>query len=115
MGKKAAFVAGGMVGYLLGTRTGRARLQDALDAARAAWLDPRVQESVADATQRAGVAARAAWEDPRVTGAVSDLGQRAGDFARAKAPDVKDAVSGAARAAADRLRSRADRATSSGS
>ena len=115
MGKKAAFVAGGVVGYLLGTRTGRARLQDALDAARAAWQDPRVQETVTDAAQRAGDAARTAWEDPRVKEAVSDLGQRAGDFARAKAPEVKDAVTGAARAAAGTLRAQAYRSSSSGS
>ena len=115
MGKKAAFVAGGVVGYLLATRTGRARVQDALDAARAAWQDPRIKESVADATQRAGDAARSAWEDPRVRDAVSDLGQRAGDFARAKAPDLKDAVSGAAHAAAETLRSQSDRARPSGS
>lgn len=115
MGKKTAFVAGGVVGYMLGTRTGRARLQDALDAARDAWQDPRVQESVADAAHRASEAARSAWEDPRVKDAVSDLGKRAGDLARAKAPDVKDAVTGAARAAADTLRAQADRATSSGS
>lgn len=109
MGKKAAFVAGGVVGYFLATRTGRARVQDALDAARSAWQDPRVQESVSDASQRVGEAARAAWQDPRVRDAVSDLGERAGDFARAKAPDLKDAVSGAARAAADSVRDRADR------
>ena len=115
MGKKAAFVAGGVVGYLLATRAGRARVQDALDAARAAWQDPKVQETVTDAAQRAGEAARSALEDPRVRDAVSDLGQRAGDFARAKAPDLTDAVSGAAHAAAETLRNQTGRTAPSGS
>lgn len=114
MGKKAAFIAGGVVGYLLATRTGRARVQDALDAARSAWQDPRVQDTVSDAGQRVGEAARAAWEDPRVRDAVADLGERAGEFARAKAPELKDAVSGAARAAAETLRERSDRRPATG-
>ncbi len=109
MGTKTAFVAGGLLGYLLATRTGRARVQDALDAARGAWNDPHVRESVTDATQRVGDAARSAWEDPRVKEAVNDLGQRAGEFARTKAPEVKEAVTGAARAAAENLKAQAER------
>lgn len=50
---KTAFLVGGVIGYVLGTRAGREQFERIAGRARRAWEDPRVQEKVADATQRA--------------------------------------------------------------
>ncbi|MCV2393832.1 hypothetical protein OEB99_05885 [Actinotalea sp. M2MS4P-6] len=53
MRAKAAFVLGGVVGYVLGTRAGREQFERISDQARRVWEDPKVQEAISDATQRA--------------------------------------------------------------
>lgn len=50
---KTAFLVGGVIGYVLGTRAGREQFERIAGQARRAWEDPRVQEKVADASQRA--------------------------------------------------------------
>lgn len=87
---KAAFLIGGAVGYVLGTRAGR------------------------DQFEKIRVQAKRVWEDPRVQETVADVEQRAGDFVRDKAPDLKDKVSSAVRSATDAVRpSKDDTRTSS--
>ncbi len=70
---KTAFVVGGLIGYVLGTRAGREQFERIAGQARRVWEDPRVQEKVADASQRA-------------TSFVQDV-----------APDLKDKVTDAVR------------------
>lgn len=53
MRTKAAFLIGGALGYLLGTRAGREQLEAVREQARRAWEDPRVRDVVADGQQRA--------------------------------------------------------------
>ncbi|HEY3437710.1 MAG TPA: YtxH domain-containing protein [Actinotalea sp.] len=77
---KAAFVLGGAVGYVLGTRAGREQFE-------------KIRSS-----------ARTLWENPRVQGTVSDVEQRAAGFVRDVAPELKDKVSGAVRSAASAVR-----------
>ena len=70
---KTAFLVGGVIGYVLGTRAGREQFERVAGQARRVWEDPRVQEKVADASQRA-------------TSFVQDV-----------APDLKDKVTDAVR------------------
>lgn len=72
---KTAFLVGGVIGYVLGTRAGREQFERIAGQARRVWEDPRVQEKVADASQRA-------------TAFVQDV-----------APDLKDKVADAVRKA----------------
>lgn len=53
MRTKAAFLVGGAVGYVLGTRAGRQQFEKIRGAATKLWEDPRVQQGVADVEQRA--------------------------------------------------------------
>lgn len=53
MGTKAGLVVGGLVGYLLGTRAGRERFDTIAEQARRVWADPRVQDKVGEAGERA--------------------------------------------------------------
>lgn len=78
---KAAFLVGGAVGYVLGTRAGRQQFEKIRTQAKKVWEDPRVQEGIADVEQRAG------------------------DLVRDKAPELKEKVSGAVRSATDSVRS----------
>ncbi len=48
---KIAFLAGAAVGFVLGSRAGRASYDDLKRQADALWHDPRVQEKVASAGQ----------------------------------------------------------------
>lgn len=84
MRTKAAFLVGGLVGYVLGTRAGREQFD------------------------RIAASARRVWEDPRVQSGISDAGQRAGAYVQDKAPDIADVVAGrvteAVRQASDTLR-----------
>ncbi|NTW39283.1 MAG: YtxH domain-containing protein [Cellulomonadaceae bacterium] len=84
MRTKAAFLIGGAVGYVLGTRAGREQFEKIRTQARTAWQDPRVQD------------------------AVSDVEQRAAGFVKEKAPELKDLVTGAVRSATDAVRARTD-------
>lgn len=81
---KAAFVVGGLVGYVLGTRAGREKFDKIRLQARRVWEDPRVQDTVADVSQRA-------------QGLVADV-----------APELKDRVAGAVRTTSSTVRSKVD-------
>ncbi|MCB2175633.1 MAG: YtxH domain-containing protein [Actinomycetales bacterium] len=70
---KTAFLVGGLIGYVMGTRAGREQFEKIAGQARRVWEDPRVQEKVNDASQRA-------------TSFVQDV-----------APDLKDKVTDAVR------------------
>ncbi len=50
---KAAFVLGGVVGYVIGTRAGREQFDRIAGQAKRVWEDPRVQQGISDATERA--------------------------------------------------------------
>lgn len=75
MRTKAAFLIGGAVGYVLGTRAGREQF-----------------EKIRSQAQKV-------WEDPRVQGTVTDVEQRASSLVREKGPEIKDKVTGAVRQA----------------
>ena len=77
---KAAFLIGGAVGYVLGTRAGREQFEKIRSSAKTLWEDPRVQDTV------------------------SDVEQRATEFVKDKAPDLKDKVTGAVKSATDAVR-----------
>lgn len=78
---KAAFVIGGAIGYVLGTRAGREQFEKIRSSARDLWEHPRVQETV------------------------SDVEQRAAGFVHDVAPELKEKVSGAVRSATGAVRS----------
>lgn len=84
MRAKAAFLVGGAVGYVLGTRAGREQFE------------------------RIRTAAQRLWEDPRVRSAVEDVEHRATDLMKDVGPEIKDKVSGAVRSAAESVRAKAD-------
>lgn len=68
---KAAFLTGGAVGYVLGTRAGRERFEKIRSSAQGLWQNPKVQETV------------------------SGVQDRAGGFLSEKAPELKGRISGA--------------------
>lgn len=51
---KAGFILGAAVGYVLGTRAGRARYEQIKRGANAVWETPLVQQGVASAKASAG-------------------------------------------------------------
>ncbi|MCW2757752.1 MAG: hypothetical protein JWO46_1498, partial [Nocardioidaceae bacterium] len=53
MKTKLALLTGATIGYVLGTRDGRQRYQQIKGAARSAWSDPRVQDTVETAKDQA--------------------------------------------------------------
>jgi len=81
MRTKAAFLIGGVVGYVLGTRAGREQFEKL-----------RTQ-------------AQKLWEDPRVQSTVNDVEQRATTLMKEKGPELKERVSDAVRSATDTVRS----------
>ncbi|MBZ4497396.1 MULTISPECIES: YtxH domain-containing protein [unclassified Dermacoccus] len=87
---KISFLAGGVVGYVLGTRAGEKRYEQIKKQADKAWQNPAVQEKVTAATEQVKTKA------PAVAAAVgqkaADAGKNAGQAAAAKAGDAKDAV-----------------------
>lgn len=82
MRTKAAFLIGGAVGYVLGTRAGR------------------------DQFEKIRTQAEKLWQDPRVQSTVSDVEQRATNLMKEKGPEIKDKVTGAVKSAGDAARSR---------
>ena len=82
MRTKAAFLIGGAVGYVLGTRAGREQFE------------------------RMRTQFEKLWEDPRVQSKVSDVEQRASALVKEKGPEIKDKVSEAVRSATDTVRSK---------
>lgn len=71
---KAAFLLGGAVGYVLGTRAGREQFEKIRSSAQTVWHDPRVQGTVSEAST----------------------------FVKEKAPDLKEKVGGAVKSVTNR-------------
>ncbi|MBC7290174.1 MAG: YtxH domain-containing protein [Actinotalea sp.] len=83
MKNKVVFLAGGAVGYVLGTRAGRQQFEKIKVQAQKVWENPRVQETV------------------------SGVQEQATTFVKEKAPELKDKLpfgdgSGGGQHAADR-------------
>ena len=78
MRTKAAFVVGGAIGYVLGTRAGRQQFERIRSSAQTLWENPKVQEAVAGVEEKAG------------------------GFVREMGPELKDKVSGVVRSATGR-------------
>lgn len=83
MGSKMTFLAGAAVGYVLGSRAGRARYEEIKAKARSVLDDERVQDVVETAKERAAEAAGAAGAAVR-----AKVGEVAGDAGTA----LKDKV-----------------------
>lgn len=92
MRTKAAFLIGGALGYVLGTRAGR----EQFDKLR---------------TQ-----AQKVWEDPRVQSTVSDVEQRATNLVKERGPEIREKVTDAVKSATETVRAKAgmDEHTSNG-
>ncbi|PJJ62123.1 hypothetical protein [Compostimonas suwonensis] len=93
-GKIVVFAAGLGVGYILGTRAGRAKYNQIKRRVDEVWNDPRVQKAADDAQEFVREAAR-----------------DAGEFLREKAPVVQEKVGEVAAATKDAVSNAAKRAT----
>ncbi len=82
MRAKAAFLIGGALGYVLGTRAGREQFDKLRSGAQKLWEDPRVQDKVSDVEHRA-------------TSLVKDKG-----------PEIREKVTEAVRSATETVRSK---------
>lgn len=90
MRTKLAFLVGGAVGYVLGTRAGREQFEKIRTSAREMWQDPRVQSTV------------------------EDVEHRASGLMKEKGPELKEKISGAMKSASDSVRSKADETKGNG-
>lgn len=87
MGSKMTFLAGAAVGYVLGSRAGRARYEEIKAKARSVLDDDRVQDVVETAKERAAEAAGAAGAAVR-----AKVGEVAGDAGTALKDKVTHAL-----------------------
>ncbi len=81
---KLAFVLGAGVGYVLGTRAGRAQFEKIKGWASDAWHDPRVQSTVDDLESKAAGFAKdqgTVLKDKAVGAVKSAVGKGSGDDA----------------------------------
>ena len=85
---KLTFIAGAAIGYLLGSRAGRARYDDLKRQADALWHDPRVQAKVSAAGQTVKEKA------PEVGAKLADAAGHAASAATHAAAAAKDKVTG---------------------
>lgn len=85
---KLTFIAGAAVGYVLGSRAGRARYDDMKRQADALWHDPRVQAKMSAAGQTVKEKA------PEVGAKIADAAGQAATAASHAAASAKDKVTG---------------------
>ncbi|GIG37347.1 YtxH domain-containing protein [Cellulomonas pakistanensis] len=86
---KLAFVLGAGVGYVLGTRAGRAQFEKIKGWASDAWHDPRVQSTVDDLESKAAGFAKdqgAALKDKAVDAVKSAVSRSSDDADATNAP-----------------------------
>ena len=88
---KISFLAGGVVGYVLGTRAGEKRYEQIKKQADKAWSNPAVQDKVTAATET--VKAKAPVVAAAVGQKAADVSKDAAHGVASKASDAKDAVS----------------------
>lgn len=96
---KLTFLAGAALGFVLGSRAGRASYDDLKRQADSLWHDPRVQEKVAAAGQT--VKDKAPEVGAKIAGAAGHAAGVAKDSAGHAAATAKNKVSGNGKGADD--------------
>ncbi len=113
--KKLALLAAVAIGYVLGTRAGRARYEQIKHQAEKVWNTDPVQSTVDKAQETAKHAAadvghRVAETAKDVTSVVTEKVKTAADFAAPDDPDTDAATANSIRTAADDVAANADAA-----